>query len=76
MPGTVEVDRYRTDSGLWCSLTGRRQARKFMSRMDLGCVKNKRFSEPSRRASHLGFSIMFELFQDVADCSVAFHPCE
>jgi hypothetical protein len=34
------------------------------------------FSEPRRRASRLGFSIMFELFQDVADCSVAFHLCE
>jgi len=33
MPGTAEVDRYRTDSGLWYGLTGGSQVRKFMSRM-------------------------------------------
>jgi hypothetical protein len=33
------------------------------------------FSEPRRRASRLGFSIMFELFQVVADCSVARSIC-
>ena len=43
MPGTAEVDRYRTDSGLWYGLTGGSQVRKFMSRMG----QKKTFPYPS-----------------------------